>query len=221
MKLSAIFYASLFVAAIGHSAQPVLDLKAEDVIARSRTTTAVYTIYWRVHYSQGSVGSPEYAWGATFRKGPLVRVEDLKRRAVADCAAGTGTSFYLSIGRSDYESGKKIAQRYCGIDTDRKIRSTRWLGQKPSKFGTIDEVEIVDEDGMFVYQIAPAGELVGVKTSWRGSKDTVLVEPMLIEYGLPSGDLFSRMSLANSKVPKTIQSRASRADDLSLRPHRL
>lgn len=213
MRLQAIPAALLFVATIGNAAQPALDPKAEAVIERTKTTPATYTIFWRVIYSQGSGGSPEYDWGATFRKGPLVRVEDLKRRAVADCAAGTGTSFYLSIGRNDYESGKKIAKTYCGIDTDRKIRSTRWLGQKSSNFGLVDEVEIIDEDGTFTYQIAPAGELVGVTTSWRGSKDTVVVEPMSVEYAVPAGDLFSRMSLANSKVPKAIQSRASRADN--------
>ena len=212
MRLKAISAASLFVATIGNAAPPALDPKAEAVIERSRTTTATYTIFWRVIYSQGS-GTPDYAWGATFRKGSLVRAEDLGSRAVADCTAGTATQFAVSIGQHDYQIGKKIAQRYCGIDADRKVRSTRWLGQKPSKFGLVDEVEIVDEDGTFTYQVAPAGELVGVTTSWRGSKDTVVVEPMSIEYAVPGGDLFSRMSLANSKVPKTIQSRASRSDN--------
>ena len=203
----------LFVATIGNAARPVLDPKAEEVIARSRTTPTTYTIFWRILYSQGSGGSPEYSWSATFRKGPLVRIEDSRWRAVADCAAGSGTRFYVSIGRNDYESGKKIAQAYCGIDIDRKTRSTRWLGQKPSKFGLVDEVEIVDEDGTFTYQVAPAGELVGVTTSWRGGKETVVAEPMSIEYDLPTGDLFSKMSLANSWVPKAIQSRASRAEN--------
>ena len=203
----------LFVATTGNAARPVLDPKAEEVIARSRTTPKTYTIFWRIHYSQGSGGSPEYSWSATFRKGPLVRIEDNRWRAIADCAAGRGTRFYVSFGRNDYESGKKIAQAYCGIDTDRKIRSTRWLRQKPSKFGLLDEVEIVDEDGTFIYQVAPDGELVGVTTSWRGSKDLVVAEPMSIEYGLPTGDLFSRMSLAKSHVPKTVQSRASRAEN--------
>ena len=79
-----------------------------------------------------------------------------------------------------------------------------WLGRR---------VEIEDEDGIFIYRVAPAGELVGVISSARGSKNMTVVEPMSIEYAVPTGDLFSRMSLVNSKVPKAIQSRASRADD--------
>ena len=212
MRLATTMFASLLVATVGNAAQPALDSKAEEAIARSRTTTATYTIFWRVRFSESS-GTPDYAWGVTFRKGPLVRVEDVRRRAVADCAAGTGTSFYLSFARNDYESGKKIAQAYCGIDADRKVRSTRWLGQEPTRFGLVDEVKIEDEDGIFIYQVAPKGELVGVTSSARGSRNMTVVEPMSIEYAVPTGDLFSRMSLVNSKVPKAIQSRASRADD--------
>jgi len=210
LRLGAILAGVLLISATGYAA-PVrsIDPKAEQVISRSRTTAATYTIYWRVRYSEGS-GTPDHAWGATFRDGPLLRVEDVRSRAVADCAAVKGTQFDLSVGRDDYQIGRKVAQRYCGIDADRKVRSARWLGQKPGTFGLVDEVEIVDEDGTFTYQVAAKGELVGVASTWRGTNSTSVAEPMLIEYGVPTGDLFSRLSLASSKVPKAIQSRGSR-----------
>ena len=211
MRLAAALAGVLLVSAVGHAALPLsIDPKAEEVIARSRTTTATYTAYWRVRYS--GPGKPDYAWGATFRKGSLVRVEDVQSRAVADCATGKGTEFSLGVGRDDYQIGKKVAQRYCGIDADRKIRSARWLGQKPGKFGPVDEVQIVDEDGTFTYQVGPGGELIGVTSKWRSTNYLVVAERMSFEYGVPEGDLFSRLSLASSKVPKLIQSRGSRPD---------
>lgn len=203
----------LLVVATGHAAPPgSIDPKAEEVISRSRTTTATYTIYWRVRYAEGA-GKPDYAWGATFRKGSLVRVEDVQSRAVVDCAAVKGTQFNLGVGRDNYQIGKKVAQKYCGIDADRKMRAARWLGQKPGKVGLVDEVEIIDEDGTFTYQVAAGGELVGVTSKSRGTNFMVVAEPMSMEYGVPAGDLFSRMSLARSQVPKTVQSRASRAEN--------
>jgi hypothetical protein len=202
----------LLIAAAGHAAPPTsIDPKAEEVITRSRTADVTYTIYWRIEYSDGS-GTVDHAWGATFRKGSSVRVEDVDSRAVADCAAVTGTQFNLGVSRADYQLGKKVAQRYCGIDSDRKVRSARWLGQKPGKFGPVDEVEIVDEDGTFTYQVGSKGELLGVVSAWRGFKSLTVAEPMSIEYAVPGGDLFSRKSLASSKVPKIMQGKGARAE---------
>jgi len=187
-----------------------IDSKAEEVIARTRTIASTYTIYWRVRIAGNSL-EPEYAWGATFRRGALLRVEDLRSRAVADCSSGTGTQYYHSVGRNDYSVGRKIAERYCGIDADRKIRSTRWLGQKDSKFGLVDELRVVDEDGTFTYQVTAAGEVVGVTSVFRGSTVAVVAEPMSFEHNVPAGDLFTRTSLATSKVSRAIQSQGSRA----------
>lgn len=204
--------ATILLAAIAGDAKPtaLLDPKAEEVIARTRASQSTYTIYWRVR-SAGKASEPYYAWGATLRRGSLLRVEDTRWRVIADCAAGTGTSYYHSIGRNDYTVGRKVAAQYCGIDADRKTRSTQWLRQKVSNFGLVDEVRVVDEDGTFDYLVTAAGEVVGVTAIYRGSTDAVVVEPMSFEHTLPTGDLFSRMSLARSVVPKVVQSRGSRA----------
>ena len=188
-----------------------IDAKAEAVIARSRNSTVTYTIYWRVSSSNAG-GKPDYAWAATFRKGSLARLEDVQSRVVADCAAGTGTLFDLGVGHDDYRVGKKVAQAHCGVNSDRRVRSTRWLGEKDGKFGRVDEVEIVDEDGTFTYQVGADGALLGVMSRMRGSQKITVAEPMKFERTVPSGDIFSRLSLANSKVPKQAQSRAARAE---------
>jgi hypothetical protein len=188
-----------------------LDPKADEVIARSRAATSTYAIYWRVRTTSG-VKDVDHAWGATFRQGSLVRVEDARSRAIADCATMKAAQFSISIGRSEYSNGPKIAKRYCGIDADRKVRSARWLGQKQGQFGLIDEVEVIDEDGTFTYQVASGGELVGITASYRGSGYEIVAEPMSIERNIPAGDLFSRSSLTQSRVPKLIQNQGSRPE---------
>ena len=204
--------ATILLAAITGDLIPTLpvDARAEEVTARTRTTESTYTIYWRVRIA-GKSSEPAYAWGATFRRGSLLRVEDSRSRAVADCSVGTGTKYYHSIGRNDYSVGRKVAERYCGIDADRKVVSISWLGQKDSKYGLVDEVRVVDEDGTFDYQVTAAGEVVGVTSTFRGSTVAVVVEPMSFEHNVPAGNLFSRTSLATSKVAKAIQSQGSRA----------
>ncbi|WP_309602044.1 hypothetical protein [Sphingomonas sp.] len=185
-----------------------LDPAAEAVLSRARSSTSTYTIYWRVQRSDG--GSLEFNWGATFRKGSLVRVEDVASRAVADCAVGKGMQSYISIGY-EYSAGPKIARRYCGIDSDRRVRATRWVGQKQGQFGLVDEVEVVDEDGTFTYLVTVGGEVVGVTGRLRGSSTTIVAEPMSFDRTVPPGDLFSRLSLASSRVPKIVQSQGARA----------
>ena len=212
MRFRLLFTGFLMIAGAASAEQssPV-DGKAEEVIARSRNSTATYTIYWRVSYSNAG-GKPDYAWSATFRKGSLVRLEDVQSRVVADCAAGTGTLFDLGVSHDNYRVGKKVAQASCGIDSDRRVRSARWLGEKDGKFGRVDEVEIVDEDGTFIYQVGAEGELLGINFRSRGFKEITAAEPMKFERTVPSGDIFSRLSLANSKVPKQAQSRAARGE---------
>lgn len=188
-----------------------LDPKAEEVIARSRATDATYTIYWRVSVVGGASGS-YHAWGATFRQGALLRVEDMRSRAVADCSTGTVTQYGLSIGRDDYSYGTKVAKRYCGIDADRKVISTRWLGRKDGNFGPVDEIQVVDKDGTSLYQVTESGVVVRVHTTSRESDVTVAVEPISFEFSVPNGDLFSRKSLGTSRVSKQLQSRGARSD---------
>jgi hypothetical protein len=208
--LRAIFAAMLLSATASDIAfaEP-LDPKAEEVIARARTPESTYTIFWRVRIADPS-SKTEYAWGATFRRGSFVRMEDLRWRVVADCSAGTGTQYHLSIG-NDYLTGSKVAKRHCGINEDRKL-SARWLGQQESKFGLVDLVQVVNQDGTDTYQVTAAGEVVGVTSTYRGSNVTVVAEPTSFERSLPDGDLFSRRSLATSMVPKKVQSEGSRSE---------
>jgi hypothetical protein len=188
-----------------------LDPKAEEVIARTRATTATYTIYWRVGGTDGS-SKPDYNWAATFHRGSLHRFESKAWRVVADCAAGTGTKFYVSMGGHDYSTGAKIAKQYCGINADRDVLSSVWLGQKEGKFGEVDEIRIVDRDGTSTYQVTADGIVVGITTGEPGTNYVAVVEPIALERDLPSGDVFSRKSLASSFVPKVIQSQGSRPD---------
>lgn len=191
---------------------PAFDPKAEEVILRTRSSAATYTIHWRSYGVHGGTKS-DYSWSATFRQGNLLRYEKRDVRVVADCASGVATRYYETIGRNNYSSGAKIAKAYCGIGSELGIVSSRYLGQTESKFGLLDKVRIADRDGVHVYLVASGGEILGVSSNYQGSKYTVIAEPTSFERSLPAGDLFSRKSLTSSKVSKTVQSRSSRPAD--------
>lgn len=193
-------------------ATPALDPKAQEVIQRTKSSKATYTIYWR-NYGLDGGAKTDFAWGATFRQGPLLRYESRDKRVVADCAAGTATRYYDSIGRNEYSSGPKIAKSYCGIDSEFRILSSRHLGQTDSKYGLLDKIRVADRDAVHVYLVTSGGEIVGISSNYQGSKYTIIAEPMSLERSLPTGDLFTRKSLTSSAVPKAIQSRASRPEN--------
>lgn len=203
--------ALLALAALNQSqaSMPALDPKAQEVILRTRSSNATYTIHWRTYGVDGGAKT-DYAWGATFRQGPLLRYESRDKRVVADCAVGTATRYYESIGRNEYSSGPKIAKAYCGIDSALGIVSSRYLGQIESNFGLLDRIRVADRDGVHVYSATSGGEIVGIESNYQGSKYTIIAEPMSFDHSLPAGDLFSRKSLTSSKVSKANQSRGSR-----------
>ena len=203
--------AALVLAPLSQSqaSTPALDPKAQEVVLRTRSSNTTYTIYWRSYGADGGAKT-DYAWGATFRQGPLLRYESRDKRVVADCAARTATRYYESIGRNEYSSGPKIAKAYCGIDSELGIVSSRYLGQTESKFGMLDKITVADRDGTHIYLVTSGGEIVGVSSNYQGSKYTIIAEPMSFDRSLPAGDLFSRKSLTSSKVSKAIQSRGSR-----------
>jgi hypothetical protein len=188
---------------------PALDPKAQEIILRTRSSNGTYTIYWRTYGGEDGAKT-DFAWGATFRRGPLLRYESRDKRVVADCAARTATRYYDSIGRNEYSSGLKIAKSYCGIDSELGILSSQYLGQVESKFGLLDKIRVADREAVHVYSVTSGGEIVGVASNYQGSKYTIIAEPMSFDQSVPAGDLFTRKSLTSSKVSKALQSRGSR-----------
>jgi hypothetical protein len=203
--------AFVLAALAGASSAESIDVKAQEVIDRSRSSTATYTVYWRVRSTE-RLGKPDYSWAATFSSGSRRRVENGTGRVVVDCAAGTGLQFVPGIGTGQYLGGKKVAQRNCGINAEFPIRLAKWLGQKESKFGLVDEVEVTDQEGTATYLVTAAGEIVGSTSTYAGSKYITVAEPMHFDRSVPSDKIFSKASLSNSSVPRSIQSRASRPE---------
>jgi hypothetical protein len=199
----------LLMFAVLSGTSPAFDPKAQVVIQRTQSSSATYTIYWRNYGTYGGTKT-DYAWGATFRQGPLLRYENRDKRVIADCAAGTATRFYDSIGRNEYASGPKIAKTYCGVDSALGLLSAEYLGQEQSRFGLVDKIRVADRDGTHVYLVTSEGIIVGIASNYQRSKYTIIAEPMSFDPGLPNGDLFSRKSLTSSKVSKAIQSQGSR-----------
>ena len=203
---------ALMLAASGAvSANENIDVKAQEVIERTRTTTLTHAIYYQAHsFVKGA--EPKYWWSAVFHRGSLFRTESAWTRIVADCASETGTQVALRA-RKDrgnaYSVDPKYAKQACGISADREILSAKWLGQKPGRFGLIDQIEISEKKGSYVYSVGQRGEILGVTMTHRGDVSPIVTEAVLVEYQLPAGDLFSKESLRRSIVPKKIRDLAA------------
>ncbi len=193
-------------ATVAVPASNVVDVKAQEVIDRTRITTAEHVIYYRA-YSFVKEANPRVWWSAVFHQGTRYRTESAWFRIVADCSIGAGVQVALRA-RKDrgnaYSVDPKYAKQACGISAEREILSAKWLGQKQGQFGISDQVEISEKKGTYLYTVGQRGEILGVIVTHRGETTPIVTEAVVVEYKLPDGDLFSRESLRRSMVARAI-----------------
>jgi hypothetical protein len=180
---------------------PPPDPRAQEVFERTKRTEATYSLYsW--HWREGRFGPPIQHWAAEFHSGSKHRVETPEVRVIADCAARTGTVYFIAEERS--ESAPAFAAAACGINANVPIRRLEWLGRKESRFGPVDTIRIVDVIDERTYAVDQKGVLVGSEYSARdpARRDCVKTEPLAYLADLPAGDAFSEDSLRRSLVPE-------------------
>jgi hypothetical protein len=120
---------------------------------------------------------------------------------VADCASGKGT--YLNVETGELSSEPWVVAAACGINANKAILEKAHLGEHATPFGRVTRVRLRDEDHVRTYDILWSGAILGSTfvTPPPASKTEVRQEGVAVEQALPTGDIFSRASLARSVVP--------------------
>ncbi|WP_374279731.1 hypothetical protein [Novosphingobium sp.] len=198
----AIGAALLFAAMATGGAAPAAT--ADEVIARTRTTSATYSAYfWNVITFPD--GETIAEWSAEFHKGRLHRVETPRDRIVANCADGTGTHFNLMTG--ELRRGPEVARSACGIDANGAVLSAEVTGQVPHRFaapGMATALRLVGAETVRTYTVSPDGVLLtfGVDPLGAGPRLTGAIVAL---QDTVDDDLFSEESLEQSAVPPEYQ----------------
>ena len=179
-----------------------MDPKVAEVVDRSRTTNATYSLYSRSRLTlEGR--APVEEWGAEFHHGALHRVETPTNRMVANCTDLSGTHLFLPTGERSSEEW--IAKAACGINANKPIASSEWLGRVDTPFGPADRVKLVDGDSIRTYDVADNGALVAGTISdldgtMRVVNTAVELRPRVADMGI-----FAPSSLNRSAVPDRIK----------------
>jgi hypothetical protein len=183
------------------------DERANQAIARSRTTTATYALYAWNRVSPPDE-NPREEWSAEFHKGNLHRVETPRTRLVADCAAVMGTYFEVDTGETG--TNAQVARVACGISSARPIQSTEWLARVKSRFGSVDRIRVTDDKVIRTYEVADNGALVAGRIA--DLDGTLRVDNFALDLlaTVPDGDIFSKESLQRSVVPEQYKQRPAR-----------
>jgi hypothetical protein len=197
----------LIALACGSAASAAYDERAQQIISKTRTTTATYSLY-----SWGRITRPDEnpteEWAAEFNRWPMHRVETPRVRLVADCAAVMGTYFEVETGKSG--TNAQVARAACGISGMKPIRSAEWTGRGKSRFGHVDRLRVTDDDNIRTYDIADNGAIVaGTIADLDGTMRLDSFALNLLST-LPSEDIFSMESLQRSVVPEQYKQRPSR-----------
>jgi hypothetical protein len=180
------------------------DGRAEQLIAKSRATSATYSLYnWNVITKPDQ--PPKEEWAAEFNEGSRHRVETPRARIVADCAALNGT--YLDLESGQTFSNSQIAKVACGISSTKPILSAKWLERISSRFGPLDRIKVTDDNVIRTYDIADNGVLVNATIS--DLDGTLQLKNWAVDLvpSLPENEIFSEASLARSVVPEKYKQR--------------
>ena len=170
-----------------------------EVLERTKTTRVTYALYmW--NRVMPADQAPREEWSAEFHSGDLHRVETPLARAVADCAAGTGTAFFVDSG--EYVEGPQVARSACGINTNIVFQSAEWVGEVRTRFGVADRVRIVDEQNVRHYDVSRDGILLGSTYAENAPGERLQLSTVAtaVLRTLPEPDMFDRDSLARSFV---------------------
>jgi hypothetical protein len=170
------------------------------IVSRTHTTRATYAVYYwnRITPARGEASEE---WSAEFNRGNWHRVETPRDRMIADCQAMKGIDLSLETGQ--IVSGPAVAKAACGINANRPIRQSEYLGRLQSKLGEFDRVRLTDAGDVRTYDVSSDGVILGV-TYANVDKPQDLTLTMAstgLDHALPDADMFSPESLGHSVVP--------------------
>jgi len=170
------------------------------IVSRTHTTRATYAVYYwnRITPSRGEASEE---WSAEFNRGNWHRVETPRDRMIADCQAMKGIDLSLETGQ--IVSGPAVARAACGINANRPIRSSEYLGRQQGKLGEFDRVRLTDAGDVRTYDVSSDGVILGVTYANVDKPQDVTLSMATtgLDRALPDADMFSPESLAHSVVP--------------------
>jgi hypothetical protein len=170
------------------------------IVNRTHTTRATYAVYyWNRLTPQRGEASEE--WSAEFNRGNWHRVETPRDRMIADCSAMKGIDLSLETGQ--IVSGPAVAKAACGINANRPIRSSEYLGRQQGKLGEFDRVRLTDAGDIRTYDVSADGVILGVTYANVDKPEdvTLTMATTGLDHALPDTDMFSPESLGRSVVP--------------------
>jgi sarcosine oxidase delta subunit len=169
------------------------------LVKRTRTTQATYAVYYWNRISPRGAASEE--WSAEFNQGKWHRVETPRDRMIADCRAMTGIDLNLETG--EIVSGPAVARSACGINANRPLKKSEYLGRMDGRFGAYERVRLSDAGDVRTYDIDRDGVILNATYASVDKPDdlTLSMTTAGVERDLPEKDIFSPQSLTRSVVP--------------------
>jgi hypothetical protein len=171
------------------------------IVSRTHTTQATYAVYyWNRLTPQRGEASEE--WSAEFNRGNWHRVETPRDRMIADCKAMRGIDLSLETGQ--IVSGPAVAKAACGINANRPVRQSEYLGRIDGHLGSFDRVRLTDASDIRTYDVSGDGVILGVTYANvdKPSDVTLTMTTTGLDHALPDSDMFSPESLGRSVVPE-------------------
>ncbi|MDE1914995.1 MAG: hypothetical protein KGJ57_05085 [Sphingomonadales bacterium] len=171
------------------------------IVNRTHTTRATYAVYYwnRITPARGEASQE---WSAEFNRGNWHRVETPRDRMIADCVAMKGIDLSLENGR--IVSGPAVAKAACGINANRAIRSSEYLGRQQGRLGEFDRVRLTDAGDVRTYDVTSDGVILGATYANvdKPQDVTLTMASTALDHALPDADMFSPESLGHSVVPE-------------------
>jgi hypothetical protein len=179
-------------------AQAAIDQRAQEVIDRTRTTRANYSLFSWNHASVKE-GPVLDEWSAEFNRGNLHRVETPRDRLVADCEAHTGV--HVNLQTLAVSRGLEVAKAACGVQANSKILSASYDGRGDGRFGLADRITVRDPENLRTYEVAANGAIVGATIRSEDGRVSLKMWTVALENEAPN-DIFTEESLTESAVPE-------------------
>ena len=175
--------------------------KVDKVIQRTKVVSTTYAVYFWNHGRSPSLAASD-EWSAEFHSGSQHRVETPRDRVIADCKAGTGA--YLNVASGQIIRGAQVAAAACGINTARRIVSTKWMGRVQTGMGSADRVQITDTSNVRTYDISKDGIILASVYALVDSPQPIILRTwaLAIRPNLPDKNMFDEASLQRSFVPE-------------------
>jgi hypothetical protein len=181
-----------------------MESKVAQLIEKTRTTTAAYSVVtWNKITVDGK--APVEEWAAEFHLGSLHRVETPRDRIVADCAMMKGT--HLNVATGTRSNDDWIAKAACGINANKPISDSRWLGRFKTKLGMVDRVKLVDDDNIRTYDVADNGSLLAATIADLNGTMRLVSTAIDVQPSVSDAAIFSPSSLETSAVPDRFKTR--------------